>query len=41
MTADVTPEVAEECRDAGMADCIPKPFDRDLLMRTIGSMLGA
>lgn len=41
MTADVTPEVATECHEAGMDECLGKPFDRNLLVREIARLAEA
>jgi DNA-binding NtrC family response regulator len=35
VTAYGTPDVIEQLREAGVADCFPKPFAMDLLRRTV------
>ena len=35
VTAYGSPEVVREMREAGVADCFPKPFPMDVLVRSV------
>jgi CheY-like chemotaxis protein len=35
LTANVADDAAKECRDVGILQLLPKPFDREVLIRTI------
>ena len=41
LTADVTPETRKRCMDAGMDDCVTKPIDLPLLLKTLDCVAGA